>query len=203
MKKIVLFSSLLLFVSVVALAQADTLFIKKVPQIKFGLSTQSQYAVFGKNGNAWGNYVIPSMTYDNSKWHFEGAVALGNTQYNGAMFAGMNQPTMQSSPVNNMSFYGKGAYQLNSKLTINTVVYRDANSAYYPIANERALDFSSSGIGVGLSYKLSDNVRFDLGMQFRKGYTPYYQRYGNSLYNNSMFGNSLFGDNYYMGTNGL
>lgn len=203
MKRLFLFSSLMVLFSAMALAQTDTLFIKKAPRVKFGLTTQSQYAMFGKTGNAWGNYVIPSMSYDNSKWHFEGAVALGNTQYNGSMFAGVNQPSMQSSPINNMSFFGRGAYQFNSKLTINTVVYRNANTMYMPMANARAFDFSSSGVGVGLSYKFSDNVRFDFGMQFRQGYEPYYQRFGNSYYNNNFLGNSVFGNNAYSGFDGL
>lgn len=203
MKRFVIISSVLLLYTVVVMAQTDSLFIKKAPKLKFGLSTQSQYAMFGNNGNAWGNYLIPSMSYNTNKWHFDGALALGNTQYNGSMFAGMNQPTIQTSPVNNVSFYGRGVYHFNSKFSINTVVYRDANSSFMPMANARALDFSSAGAGLGFSYKLNDNVRFDLGFQFRKGNNPYYSRYGNSLYNNGLFSNSLYGGNSLFGYDGF
>jgi hypothetical protein len=154
----------------------------------FGFGVQSQFSTFGHYGNSWGNWFIPSFNYDSDKWHWDGVVAFGNIQNNGSMFASMNR-TQSSSPLNNVSFYTHGMYQVNSKLTVHTVVYRDASQAFLPQANPRAFDYSTTGVGVGFSYKFSDNISFDAAFQFRNSNNPY------SYYNNR-YGASYWGTNY-------
>jgi hypothetical protein len=153
----------------------------------FGFGVQSQFSTFGHYGNSWGNWFIPSFNYDNNKWHWEGVVAFGNIQNNGSMFADMNR-VQSSSPLNNVSFYTHGMYQINSKLAVHTVVYRDASQTFLPQANPRAFDYSTTGVGIGFSYKFSDNISFDAAFQFRNSNNPY--SYYNNRYGSSYWGGS-------------
>jgi hypothetical protein len=186
-----------------ALAQTDSITPKVMlkPQFKFGLSTQSSYSSFGEGASAFGNYVIPSFSYTNGgKWQFEGAVALGKTNLNGfdTRFS-YNSPGSNSinGSANNISFYTKGLYNVNSKLSIQSVVYRNANNAVYMNANPRAFDFSNSGVELGMTYKFSDHFLFNAGISFNKGYNPllnnmYGHQYGNSLFDSNGFNSSIW-----------
>jgi hypothetical protein len=173
-------------------AQEDSAFQQKAkskPLFKFGLSTQSSYSSFGGGASAFGNYLIPTFSYnDGSKWKFEGTVALGTTKFNGFNTSAVNgMNSILGNSATDISFYTKGSYQLTSKLTVNSVVYRNSGTnVYYGNVNPKAFDLSSTGAMLGFSYKFSDRFQFDAGISINKGYSPWQNTYGYSPFYNRL-----------------
>lgn len=70
--------------------------------------------------------------------------------------------------------YGEGQYQINDKLTIGGMLYRESNLQNYPEINPRALNFENQGIMMEFQYIINENFSIGGGFGVSNGNSPYF-----------------------------
>jgi hypothetical protein len=164
------------------------------PDIDVSVSLGTSFSSFGPGMNMFGTYVMPEFTIPVSKKF--------------AVRAGIGYSTIfYSSPANegnifsqNNAQYGHiyvtGIYHVNEKLTISGTAYKTFDLATRPEDqfNPHAFDFSNQGVNVNIDYKVSDRVRFNVGVSYQKQ-SPYNNMYNRGGFNNfgSPFNQGGFG----------
>jgi len=158
------------------------------PDISVSLS--SSFTSFGPGINTFGTSIFPSISFPVSN-KFSLSTGIGYS----SLFIG------NSSPFNSqLSNYGhvfiSGAYELNEKITIRGTGYKtfllnpptpklESSSPY--------LDFSSQGVIMDVEYKVTDNVRINVGFEYRQQNYPIFSPGMNPInpiiYNASPFSN--------------
>ena len=153
------------------------------PDIDVSVSLGTSFSSFGPGMNMFGTYVMPEFTIPVSKKF--------------AVRAGIGYSTMfYSTPggegnifsQNNLQYghvYVSGIYQVNEKLIITGTAYKTFDLAPRPEDqfNPHAFDFSNQGVNVNIDYKVSDRVRFNVGISYQK------QNGYNNMYNPGGFNN--------------
>ena len=167
------------------------------PNIDVSVSLGTSFSSFGPGMNMFGTYVMPEFTIPVSKKF--------------AVKAGIGYSTIfYSSPGNegnlfsqNNAQYGHiyvtGIYQVNEKLTISGTAYKTFDLATRPEDqfNPHAFDFRNEGVNVNIDYKVSDRVRFNIGVSYQKQ-SPYNYMNNPGGFNNfgSPFNNHGFGSGF-------
>lgn len=158
------------------------------------VSLGSSFSSFGPGLNAFGTYVMPEITFPVSKkFAIRAGIGYSNTFYSTPGGEGniFSQNNLQYGHV-----YVSGLYQVNEKLIISGTAFKTFDLAPRPQDqfNPGALDFSNEGINVNIDYKVSENVRFNVGFSYQKQ-SPYNYMYNPGGFNNfgSPFSNPGFG----------
>ena len=132
------------------------------------VSLGSSFSSFGPGYNMFGNWIMPEFTMPVSKkFAVRAGFGYSNMFYStpsgeGSMF---QQNNLQYGTV-----YVSGIYSVNTKVTISGTAYKTFNlePPTTNTVNPRALDFSNEGIMINLDYKVSDNVRFNVGVSYQR-----------------------------------
>lgn len=159
----------------------------------FSVTLGSSFTSFAPGASAFGTYVMPEFTFPvTKKFAVRAGIGFSNTFYT----TPENEGTIFGQ--NNTQYghvYVSGLYQLNEKVTIAGTAYKTFDLAPQNPnqVNPRALDFSNEGIAVNVDYKVSENVRFNVGVSYQKynSYGNFYNPGGFNL-NQSPFNNSGF-----------
>ena len=150
------------------------------PDIDVSVSLGTTFSSFGPGYNMFGTYVMPEFTVPiNKKFAIRAGIGYSNMFYS---TPGNEGTLFEQNNMHYGSVYISGIYSVNEKLTIAGTAYKTFDLAARPEdqLNPRALDFSNEGIAVNVDYKISDNVRFNIGFSYQKqsGYGNMYNQGG-------------------------
>lgn len=153
------------------------------PDIDVSVSLGTAFSSFGPGYNMFGTYVMPEFTVPiNKKFAIRAGIGYSNMFYS---TPGSEGTMFQQNNAHYGSVYVSGIYSVNEKLTIAGTAYKTFDLAARPEdqLNPRALDFSNEGISVNVDYKISDNVRFNVGFSYQKrnGYGNMYNPGGYNM----------------------
>lgn len=147
------------------------------PDIDVSLSVGTSFSSFGRGYNMFGTYVMPEFRMPvTKKFSLQAGIGYSSMFYSNP---GMEGTIFDQNQAHYGSVYVSGIYAVNEKLTIAGTAYKtfDLNPRPEDQMNPRALDFSNEGINVVIDYKVSDNVRFNVGVSYQKN------SYYNNMYN--------------------
>ena len=127
-----------------------------------------------QNSNFTNTFVSPQFFYNVSpKLSFNGGMILGkNNFYNSS-----SELTGYFPAKGNFTYtylYGEGQYQVNDKLSIRGMLYRESNMQNSPEINPRALNFENQGIMMEFQYLINENFSIGAGFGVSNGNSPYF-----------------------------
>lgn len=156
----------------------------------------SSFTSFAPGVSAFGTYIMPEVTMPLSK-KFSVRAGIGYS----TMFVTSPESTGNIFSQNNLQYgtvYVSGLYHVNEKLTITGTAFKTFDlSPKQDEINPYALDFSNEGLMINVDYKVSERVRFNVGISYQKQnpYNYYYNPNGFNM-NPSPFGRSGFGSGF-------
>jgi hypothetical protein len=159
--------------------------MQKHEKLTYTVAMGTGYSSFGSEMSMMNSYIAPTIDYQvNSKLNFSvtGIVMQNNISGLEAFYG--NEPGYSyNSNVSNYGITGSAYYQLNDKWSVwgdgaymeNQSIFNDYRADVY---NN---DFKTVSVGVG--YKVSDKVEFNIEYRYSNGLNPSYHR--NSPFYNS------------------
>jgi len=153
------------------------------------VSIGSSFTSFSPGFNSFGTYVMPEFTFPvTKKLAVRAGIGFSNTFFTSP---GNEGTIFQQNNAQYGHVYVSGLYQLNEKVTIAGTAYKTFDLAPQPQneVNPRALDFSNEGISVNVDYKVSENVRFNVGFSYQKNnsYGNFYNPGGINMNSNPFY----------------
>ncbi len=169
-----------------------------VPKVKLQLG--SSFSTFGSGYSGFSSYVAPEVSMPVSK-KLTMSFGMG---YSSMFFNTPLESTIQSNSTSYGNLFVSGSYQVNEKLVISGTAYKTFllnTSPESKSLNSQFYDFSNQGVLFGAEYKVNENFRIGVSVEYREQNHPsFYQ--GNSLYQgnsnlmSSPFRPTMFGPSY-------
>ena len=140
------------------------------PKPRVSLLLNSSFTSFGMGQNTFSTSVLPSISLPVSNRLFiTGTIGYTSLFNNRSMEFG-----------NSQSNYGhimvRGDYLLSEKITLRGAAYKTFKIGEPKIntGQESFYDFSSEGIMMDMEYKVNDNFKINVGIEYRKQNSPYF-----------------------------
>ena len=171
---------------------------KTKQNIKFGFSTGASVASGFNGGSGVNTWVAPQVLIPiNNRFSVETGISYNKgfyNNYNPILFYGDNTYGNLNGEMTSVSYYVKGNYRVNERLTISGAVYGSKVLRTKPVnpANPNAFNFDNNGYSVGLNYKFSNGSELNFQLDLQKGNSPYYAM----PYNGFGMGHSQFGNSF-------
>ncbi len=149
------------------------------PEVKMSLG--SSFTTFSPEYTAFYTWIMPEISWQvNKKLTLSGGIGYSNLFTSNT--SGNNN--LETTPQQYGSFFVKGNYQINEKISISALAYKTFNLVPQTIGekvNPRAFDLKNSGALIQVDYKVSDHFRINAAFSIQKQnlYNPYlYQQQG-------------------------
>ena len=152
---------------------------KSVLKPKVNISTGVGVSSFGNKSSVVNTYMSGGVLIPlNEKWSIETGLMYNQGNFNNFtpfVFYG-DDNTMLNGSLSSVSYYIKGNYKVNDKLTISGATYQSKviRTDRMPKANENAFDFGSNGYSIGFNYKLGNGGELNFQMDLNNGNNPFY-----------------------------
>lgn len=164
------------------------------PKISVSLSTS--FSSFGYGYNAMSTSIMPKVTFPVTN-RLSLTAGVG---YSTIFMNGTNSSLFDNGPTNYGHLFVSGDYMLTRKITIRGTAYKTLNLDSKPQmgteTNYPYLDFSSQGIIMDVEYKVTDNFKINVGVEYREQKYPSYGPGINPLNTGIGSGNSFFDFNH-------
>lgn len=147
---------------------------------EFGVQLGSSFGTFGSGNSIFSQSVAPHVSWDmNERFSLTAGTILSsyNLGSGAPMVLSGNGQMSQSPRKLSSTFYAFGTYRLNTNLTISGGAWTERNNMNMVMQNQmnpQAFNLNSSGMMMGLDYKISENFR--VGAEFsisNGGYNPF------------------------------
>ena len=166
--------------------------------IKFGFSTGASVASGFNGGSGVNTWVAPQVLIPiNNRLSIETGLSYNRgfyNNYNPMPFYGDNSFGNINGDISTVSYYIKGNYKVNERLTISGATYASKVIRTTPVnpTNPRAFDLENKGFAFGLNYKFSNGSEINFQIDLQQGNSPYYAM----PYNGFGMGHSQFGNSF-------
>ncbi len=171
---------------------------KTKQNIKFGFSTGASVASGFNGGSGVNTWLAPKVLIPiNNRLSIETGISYNRGFYNNYKsmpFYGDNFSRNINGEISTVSYYIKGNYRVNERLTISGATYASKVIRNTPVnpANPKAFDLENKGFAVGLNYKFSNGSEINFQLNLQQGNSPYNMMpYNGFGMNHSSFGNSF------------
>jgi hypothetical protein len=142
---------------------------------KLNMSLSSSFSSYGNGLTVIGTSVLPQITFPISD-KFSLKAGIG---YSTLFFGGDNQSMYSSAPTSYGHLFVSGDYIVNEKITLRGTAYKTFSLGSNPMVageNESVInDFSSQGFIMDIEYKVTENFRVNVGVEYRQQNYPFYQ----------------------------
>lgn len=156
-------------------------------KLTYTVAMGTGYTSFGSDISMMHSYIAPTIDYQvNSKLNFSVTGIVMQNNINGLeAFYGSEPGYAYNSNVSNYGITGSAYYQLNNKWSVwGDGAYLENQSIFNDYrANVYDDDFKTVSVGVG--YKVSDKVHFNIEYSYSNGLNPSYHR-NSSFYNSGI-----------------
>ncbi len=143
-------------------------------KLKIRMEIGAGFGTGFNNYNFTNTFVSPQFFYNVSpKLSLNGGMILGKNNF----INSSNELTNYFPAKGNFSYtylYGEGQYQINNRLTIRGMFYRESNIQNGPEINPRAFNFENHGMTMEFQYMINENFSIGGGFGVSKGNFPYY-----------------------------
>ena len=152
---------------------------KKGFQPKVNVSLGSSFSTFYPGYNAFGTYIMPTLTMPVNK-KVSVRAGIGYSTF----FTGQKSDNslFNNKPQSYGTVYVEGVYKVSEKVTISATGYKtfDLNPApQKEKLNPHALDLGNEGVYFNMKYKINDHMEINAGFSYdKRNYNPYYTPFG-------------------------
>ena len=157
----------------------------KARRFDFGFQAGSSVAMSGHSKTMFSSYIAPEIRFKVSHRFQLNTGVIYSQQY----LPAVQERLYGAAGLRNDAFlmFAEGEYYLNERISLSGLIMKEIGTSIDPRINAFNKNAGFQTMGVGVHYRVTDNLQFGVQMQISDGHPPYHSNpyYRNSFRNSS------------------